>query len=259
MILYTIGAAATSDAAPSEDSPAAAETSSMAPPIIWAWLSDSDQWMEYSADISSQITAAMKEGKKSVTVEVYTGTKMNILLTAMTQMNASSSGGGVQREVQCGGTPCGAWERQGGDGWTPFSEAMSRLLTAARVCGVDEVTVSEGSEKIPVNMVDLVTDGKERVRCVPTVTTTPAGNDIHCRYNDIHCYVAWQWKDKAGAWHRYPAAVNKKLEAMYCDGGRMVIVTGRGFETKVDLWDTANVKRLIDTKKGDEWLQYEHC
>lgn len=232
-----------------EDSSAVAESSMPAP--LWAWLNDSDQWIKYSAEHSSQITAALKAGEEDVVVEVAPRIKMRVRFAVMTQCNVST---GYQREVRCGdATSTGVWERQQEDGsWTPFNETMSRLLTAARVCGLDEITATEASDKILVNMVDLVTDGKERVRCVPTVTTSPAGNNIHCHCNDIHSYIVWQWKDKAGAWHRYPPAVIKKLEGVYCEGGRMVTVTGRGFETKVDLWDTVQVKRVIDEKKKGE-------
>ena len=61
----------------------------------------------------------------------------------------------------------------------------------------------------------------------------------------VYCIV-WQWKDKAGSWHRYPPTVTSTLEGVYCEGGRMVTISVQGGETKVDLWDSALVRRVPD-------------
>ena len=68
--------------------------------------------------------------------------------------------------------------------------------------------------------------------------------------NDIHSicilYSLAVERSQAGSWHRYPPTVTSTLEGVYCEGGRMVTISVQGGETKVDLWDTALVRRVPD-------------
>ena len=119
----------------------------------------------------------MKAGDEEVIVKVAPGIKMRVRFAVMTQTNVST---GWQREVRCGRCdPAGVWERQLSDGsWTGFNGSACKLLTAARVCGMDKVTVTEGSNTMVVDLLGLMA-GNDRLRCVPSDTTSLSGNDIH--------------------------------------------------------------------------------
>ena len=122
------------------------------PSPLWEWEGDGGKWSKYAPEHSQQLTDALLAGKKDLTIQVAPNVRTKIRFSTMTQMNAST---GWQRNIRCcqaGGPAVWEWEEDGLGLWRAHTPAISRLLEACHLCGVDSTLIESGSKRLTVDL-----------------------------------------------------------------------------------------------------------
>eukprot|EP00731_Ephydatia_muelleri_P032016 Em0023g523a len=163
------------------------------PSPLWEWEGDGGKWSKYAPEHSQQLTDALLAGKKDLTIQVAPNVRTKIRFSTMTQMNAST---GWQRNIRCcqaGGPAVWEWEEDGLGLWRAHTPAISRLLEACHLCGVDSTLIESGSKRLTVDLKALKqTDpGDSSERSVRRVDGALLSNGV------------WEWQDEKAAGRSY--------------------------------------------------------
>eukprot|EP00731_Ephydatia_muelleri_P032007 Em0023g514a len=167
---------------------------------------------------SQQLTDALLAGKKDLTIQVAPNVRTKIRFSTMTQMNAST---GWQRNIRCcqaGGPAVWEWEEDGLGLWRAHTPAISRLLEACHLCGVDSTLIESGSKRLTVDLKALKqTDpGDSSERSVRRVDGALLSNGV------------WEWQDEKGVWSEYSPDICRQLESAQASGTPTVPITAAG-------------------------------
>lgn len=102
--------------------------------------------------------------------------------------------------------------------WHAHTPAISRLLEACHLCGVDSTPIESGSKQLTVDLNALKqTDssgGSASIRRVSSAPTSSGG--------------VWEWQDETGAWVEYPPDITRQLESSMSSGASTVPIAAAG-------------------------------
>lgn len=188
------------------------------PSPLWEWEGDGGKWSKYAPEHSQQLTDALLAGKKDLTIQVAPNVRTKIRFSTMTQMNAST---GWQRNIRCcqaSGPAVWEWQEDGVGLWRAHTPAISCLLEACHLCGVDSTLIESGSKRLTVDVKAL------------KQTDSGDGSEASLRRVDgaLLSNGVWEWQDEKGVWSEYPPDICRQLEGAQASGIPTIPITATG-------------------------------
>ncbi|XP_065908564.1 poly [ADP-ribose] polymerase 2-like isoform X2 [Dysidea avara] len=209
--------------------------------VTWEWHADSG-WKPFTSALAQKLTDAFKAQKADVILKV-SGAEMKVVFADMEQRNTST---GYQRDIRCTSedpsiTTSEVWEWEDeGKTWHAYKAGHCRLLEAAKLCDLDEVSISSVGRDYTVDLKRMVQINDE------------SKTERNVRRIDTSSSADWQWMDEHGTWHDYDATISHKIESLHSAGSGGTVdfsVFGRRYEADVTAMQQinkdTNVKRNI--------------